>query len=200
VSSRFLASALNDIEPKARLHGNQPFGAVCAITSPRCHLLQETLARILSCQDDVEPSIVEGLLSCLVQEALDALHQPVENGCLRPQGENEAGNTDRVAIVRLYIMIHWAERVTLAQLADIADCSIWHLASIFRSRVGLPIHRYMKRLRLRHALERLHRGCTDLTRLALDCGFSSHSHFTAAFRQEFGTTPRNWQMTELTSI
>jgi AraC-like DNA-binding protein len=29
----------------------------------------------------------------------------------------------------------------------------------------------------------------DLARLALDLGFSSHSHFTTAFRRRYGDTP-----------
>jgi AraC-like DNA-binding protein len=32
-------------------------------------------------------------------------------------------------------------------------------------------------------------GCGDLTALALDLGFSSHSHFTDAFRRRFGMAP-----------
>jgi AraC-like DNA-binding protein len=39
------------------------------------------------------------------------------------------------------------------------------------------------------ALERLDAGERDLTRLALDLGYSSHSHFTDAFRRSFGVTP-----------
>jgi AraC-like DNA-binding protein len=32
-------------------------------------------------------------------------------------------------------------------------------------------------------------GAEDITGLALDLGFSSHSHFTDVFRREFGSTP-----------
>ena len=39
------------------------------------------------------------------------------------------------------------------------------------------------------ALERLAVGADDLTTLALELGFSSHSHFTDAFRREFGRPP-----------
>ena len=53
----------------------------------------------------------------------------------------------------------------------------------------MPLHRYLTRLRLRAALERLAGGANDLTALALDLGFSSHSHFADAFRREFGRTP-----------
>jgi AraC family transcriptional regulator len=42
---------------------------------------------------------------------------------------------------------------------------------------------------LRVALERLSEGDCDLTELALNLGFSSHSHFTDAFKREFGRTP-----------
>jgi len=33
----------------------------------------------------------------------------------------------------------------------------------------------------------------DLTRLSMDLGFSSHSHFTASFRQAYGRTPAEFQ-------
>ena len=51
----------------------------------------------------------------------------------------------------------------------------------------------MTRLRLRASLEHLADGADDLTTLALDLGFSSHSHFTAAFRQTYGRTPAEFQ-------
>jgi AraC-like DNA-binding protein len=47
----------------------------------------------------------------------------------------------------------------------------------------------LQRLRVAAALERLAGGAADLTDLALDLGYSSHSHFTASFRSEVGTTP-----------
>ena len=49
----------------------------------------------------------------------------------------------------------------------------------------MTITRYRHALRLRIALDRLP-DCDDLTDLALDLGYSSHSHFTRAFRDHFG--------------
>lgn len=54
----------------------------------------------------------------------------------------------------------------------------------------MPIHCYLNGLRLRAALELVVEGTGDLGELALELGFSSHSHFTAAFRKEFGMSPR----------
>ena len=39
--------------------------------------------------------------------------------------------------------------------------------------------------------------CEDVSALALDLGFSSHSHFTAAFRQAYGRTPTGFRRAAL---
>ena len=69
------------------------------------------------------------------------------------------------------------------------DCSVFHLCRSFRRATGLTLHDYRDEVRLRLALERLEGGERDLSRLALDLGYSSHSHFTAAFRRSFGAPP-----------
>jgi AraC-like DNA-binding protein len=67
-----------------------------------------------------------------------------------------------------------------------------YLTQLFRQVEGMPLYRYQLRLRLARALDMLGR-CDDLTTLSLDLGFSSHSHFTAAFRQAYGRTPADFQ-------
>ena len=63
-----------------------------------------------------------------------------------------------------------------------------YLTQVFQQVEGLPLYRYQLRLRLARALD-LIAGHEDLSGLAQDLGFSSHSHFTAAFRQAYGMTP-----------
>jgi AraC family transcriptional regulator len=78
---------------------------------------------------------------------------------------------------------------SLSALARELNSSPFHLARIFRNEVGLPIHQYLLRLRLVLALERLADGCTNLSALALDLGFSNHSHFSTLFGRIFRTSP-----------
>ena len=66
---------------------------------------------------------------------------------------------------------------------------MFHLCRSFRRATGLTLHAYRDEVRLRLALERLQHGERDLSRLALDLGYSSHSHFTAAFRHTFDMPP-----------
>jgi AraC-like DNA-binding protein len=56
----------------------------------------------------------------------------------------------------------------------------------------MPLYRYHLRLRLARALD-LIADREDFAALALDLGFSSHSHFSAAFRQAYGCTPSEFR-------
>ncbi|HXX31784.1 MAG TPA: helix-turn-helix domain-containing protein, partial [Myxococcaceae bacterium] len=58
----------------------------------------------------------------------------------------------------------------------------------FSEMEGVSLYRYQTRLRLARALAALP-DAPDLSQLALDQGFSSHSHFTHAFRRAYGMTP-----------
>jgi AraC-like DNA-binding protein len=77
-------------------------------------------------------------------------------------------------------------RSTLDQLAADVGLTRFTLARAFRRATGRTVHRYREDNRLAHAVQRLDE---DLTELALDLGFSSHSHFTARFRARLGLTP-----------
>jgi AraC family transcriptional regulator len=83
----------------------------------------------------------------------------------------------------------YARPWNLPELARELHTSQFHLCRVFRRHIGCSVHRYLARLRLRASLEPLADGERDLTRLAMSLGYSSHSHFTAAFRREFGMPP-----------
>ena len=85
-----------------------------------------------------------------------------------------------------------ARRWTLAEIAAEAGVSPVYLTQLFQQVEGVPLYRYQLRLRLARALDRLDHA-EDLTELGLDLGFSSHSHFTAAFRQTYGRSPAEFR-------
>ena len=77
----------------------------------------------------------------------------------------------------------------IRELAGAVHSSPYHLARQFRAATGETVSRYLLRLRLGLALERMGDGETDLGRLAVELGFAHQSHFGARFRSVFGTTP-----------
>jgi len=81
-----------------------------------------------------------------------------------------------------------ARRWTLGDVAKEVGVSPVYLTQVFRRVEGMPLYRYQLNLRLARALDLLGKY-DDLTMLALDLGFSSHSHFTFAFRKAYGRSP-----------
>jgi AraC-like DNA-binding protein len=82
--------------------------------------------------------------------------------------------------------------LSLQQFAREVGCSPAYLTREFTRVEGLPLYRYQLSLRLNEALLRLG-GCDSITALALDLGFSSHAHFTAAFTAAFAISPSQYR-------
>ncbi len=102
------------------------------------------------------------------------------------------GRERLVSRTKLLLATNPGRRWTLAAIAREVGVSPVYLTQVFAQAEGVPLYRYQKRLRLAHALDLLGNS-SDLTMLALDLGFSSHSHFTAAFRQHYGQSPAEFQ-------
>jgi AraC-like DNA-binding protein len=103
-----------------------------------------------------------------------------------------AGRQKLVNRTKLVLSSDLARRWTLAQIAVEVGVSPVYLTQVFQQVEGMPLYRYQLRLRLARALDLLGR-CEDLSGLGMDLGFSSHSHFSAAFRQAYGRTPVEFQ-------
>lgn len=83
---------------------------------------------------------------------------------------------------------------TLTMLAKRLGVSASYLARAYRAATGRTLHGRIAQLRLAEALRRLAAGATDLTALALELGYSSHSHFTAEFRRHLGVPPSRFRL------
>jgi AraC-like DNA-binding protein len=91
--------------------------------------------------------------------------------------------------VELVLSGDFARPLSLTDLAGRVGTSVYHLCRVFRAVTGSTMHQYRQRLRLRAALEVVTAGEATLTEIAVGLGFPSHSHFTKAFRVEFGVLP-----------
>ncbi|PYP99213.1 MAG: hypothetical protein DMF82_25595 [Acidobacteria bacterium] len=167
----------------------RPFCYRRAPSAPQVYLTQRLLARELDDPTALDPSaVIEtalALAASAVASAFPAAKAPRPSAATR----RERQARERVEAVRSEIARAYDRHQPLEELAATVGFSVYHLCRTFRKHTGLPVHRYRNRLRLRAALERLADPGVDLTGVALDVGFSSHSHFTAAFRAEFGVTP-----------
>lgn len=66
---------------------------------------------------------------------------------------------------------------------------VYAFSRAFKERAGRSPHRYMLETRLEQAKHLLEGGRITITEVALRCGFTNPSHFSAAFRRLYGVAP-----------
>ncbi|MFM0645962.1 AraC family transcriptional regulator [Paraburkholderia bryophila] len=88
-----------------------------------------------------------------------------------------------------FIESHFADALTLDDIADCGCVSRFHMARAFEAATGLSVMRYVRARRLSEAARRLAGGAPEILAVALDAGYGSHEAFTRAFREQFGLTP-----------
>lgn len=93
-----------------------------------------------------------------------------------------------IRTVRDYLEAHYAEPVSLDQLARLVSLSPYHLARLFSSQMGIPPHAYLESVRIRQARHLLALG-QPLIEVALATGFADQSHFTQRFKRAVGVPP-----------
>jgi AraC family transcriptional regulator len=125
-----------------------------------------------------------------VEEAvLTTLAEVLERACgHRDPAPVSAAQREVVQRTREHLNRTYLRKESIAAVAAAVGASVFHLCRLFRRETGASLHAYRTELRLRRSLEWLHDG-GDILTVALEAGFSHHSHFTAAFRRTFGVPP-----------
>jgi len=184
-----LLDVLGEAEPAVRDKPERPFDLTHDLIDPGMLLPQRALRHriVTSAASALE---VEEASLLLLRNIVGAMSRKMD----APSRKNRRAASARlqsqwIEATKLLLAARPQADVTLTDIAREVYCSPFHLARLFRNTVGIPIHQYQTRARLVLALERLLDRSDNLVTLALDLGFSSHSHFTAAFRRSFGISP-----------
>ncbi len=104
-----------------------------------------------------------------------------------PKPESKA-----VATARAYLEAHYADDVSIDELARLVHLSPHYLIRSFHRQVGCPPHQYQQHWQLQQVKRSLH-SPTSLAALAAEHGFYDQSHLSRAFKRTFGVTPGQYQ-------
>lgn len=149
---------------------------------PRALLIQHLILRKI--EEGAPPLTVTELGLTLAADAF-ADPRPVP----QPRPKRVTAQRDAVAMAQAILAANYKKAVRLDDIARAVSLSSWYLCRAFKRVTGVQMHQYLNRLRLRAALEQVAEPRLALADIALDHGFSSQSHFAAAFRKEFRITP-----------
>jgi AraC-like DNA-binding protein len=128
----------------------------------------------------------------LAGELLAALDQSAPRGARPYRSDQIAWYARRVELAREMLATRFAEPLSLDRVAREAGMSPFHFSRVFRELVGMPPHRYLLRIRLLRAAQRLRAG-DGVTETCLATGFNNLSHFIRTFHRVLGVPPSRFR-------
>lgn len=92
-----------------------------------------------------------------------------------------------------YIDARLDRAITLQELAAVAQLNVFHFIRAFKYSTGASPHQFVVAKRIELARSMLNTTELPVAQVALECGFSNQSHFTAAFHRATGLTPAHFR-------
>jgi AraC-like DNA-binding protein len=115
--------------------------------------------------------------------------------CLQTGGGSDRRSMQSRMIREAYMYMdrHFCESCTLEQIATHVHVSANHLHTVFLQSEGMTPYEYITKKRIERAKTLILLGESSLAQIALETGFCSQSHFTAAFKKSTGQTPARYR-------
>jgi AraC family transcriptional regulator len=179
--------------PRDALSLSTPFRIGHGLASPLAARLHYELLGLV--RREAPKLVLEDIVAELADEAVGAAYR-----MRGVRSERESASTaacrrrcDLVEAAKLAVNEHLEALPSLGEIAGELGCSPFHLSRTFHRTAGLSLRAYIGRLRARRAAHRLAADERNLTELALELGYADHSHFTNAFKDEWGVTPSRFR-------
>lgn len=108
------------------------------------------------------------------------------------KGKTVNRNYEMIEKVVKYIKINISEDLSLEKVAEYVNLSPIHFHNSFKNAMGKTLHEYVEEQRIKKASNLLVTTDWTLTRISGECGFSSQSYFSYAFKRKMNLTPREY--------
>lgn len=183
LGTRELKDAIATFDPSVAERQEAPFSLTGGPLPDSAFFAQTALAHSAS---RFEPLAAEEALLALAGAVVRAAYAecPVRVSARRGKSDRDYTHWTQELIASTFRLQHG-----LAEIAERVGVSPFHLCRVFKREVGMTIHEFRDRFRLRAALREMIDSKTPIAQIAAGVGYSSQSHFTDAFRTRFGLPP-----------
>lgn len=107
----------------------------------------------------------------------------------KTNGALDLARQDRIRSMLSFIHSHYAEKLTIAKIADAAGVSEREVTRSFRKNLNQTPIEYLIAYRLNEAKKLLAESDLSITEICYQCGFSDSAYFGKAFRKAYEITP-----------
>lgn len=185
VAMDVVRDVVRTFDPVPDARPEAPFRVTHSWSDAHTYLVQRQVFERAAITSAAEPLVLEEAVLALLERVVRSAYRAA------PQPRRATTVRDRDAIRHVELMLSQPrrERLTLREIGGEVGISVYQLCRKFRRVNGTTLHQYRQKLHIRRSLEVVAETRLPLVDIALDAGFSSHSHFTSTFRREFALTP-----------
>ena len=156
-------------------------------THPAHHSLHECFIKMASLYTEQTFGYEIALKSVLLQALFLLLqYSTTESATI-------SASSDKLKNVLDYIDLHYAEPLTISELAELCYFSEYHFMRFFKKYMGESAMEYVRNVRLAKAAELFEQGAQSSLEVSLSCGFNNLSYFHREFKEKYGMTPGTFQ-------
>jgi AraC-like DNA-binding protein len=133
--------------------------------------------------------LIADLAGCIVE----SIGIPVGRYRTRPGAQFSTWNGAMSSLVRYVVAAinrHYAEEISVAEIAADQKCNADYLSRVFKRTVGFGVIEYLHRVRVDHARRLLLTDRFTIGEVGHLVGFPDQSHFGKVFRKMVGLTPQ----------
>lgn len=183
MSDTFICEVFRSLAPPAREAG--PVAALCRLrTSEAIDAYMHSMLPHFRSPRSMEPDLLDIKLRELL---MNIVAEPANHGFVAAFRAHMKGNSlDRF---RRTMEENYCFNLSLEDFARMCGRSLSTFKRDFRQVFGIAPGRWLREQRLRRAKLMLAKGGVQVSEVAFQCGFENLSHFSRAFKQEFGHPP-----------
>ena len=124
--------------------------------------------------------------------SLELAYMLLRDGRAESLGLTSTQSGVAIADAKAYIKQNLAADLSLEAISSRFGFCPTYFHKLFRAATGKTLHDYVEEQRIKRSLEIMTTTSQTLTEIAYECGFSSQSYFSYAFKRRLGITPREY--------
>jgi len=140
----------------------------------------------------VQPTIEKLYLKAKIYELLSLYFQPKSDAANNCPYLEEEENVEKIRLAKRIIIERMAEPPTLTELAKEIDLPLAYLKDGFKQIYGDTVFNFLWEYKMEYARRMLNTKKYNVSEVSYEVGYSTASHFIAAFKKKFGITPKKY--------
>jgi AraC-like DNA-binding protein len=106
---------------------------------------------------------------------------------------SKTNSLKRFDSILAFIEVHYTEKISVKDLAEKANITVFYFCRIFKQLTGKTMTDYINELRLEKSLEYLQKDNLNITEIALNCGFEGINYYSRLFRKHYHISPTKFR-------